>query len=102
MTDVAGRCGAKVHAEEVPWGETFEPDAIAGAGLEPTPAAIAVIDELGRERVAAVSKERGRVVATIEEHKAAMVRLEALEQALVDDDEGEYEEGYEEEGAPEE
>jgi alanine-glyoxylate transaminase/serine-glyoxylate transaminase/serine-pyruvate transaminase len=31
MADVAGRCGAEVHVVEAPWGETFEPDAIAKA-----------------------------------------------------------------------
>jgi alanine-glyoxylate transaminase/serine-glyoxylate transaminase/serine-pyruvate transaminase len=31
MTDVAGRCGAEVHVVEAPWGETFEPDAVAKA-----------------------------------------------------------------------
>ncbi len=34
MTDVAGRCGAKVHVIEAPWGETIEPDAIAKALAE--------------------------------------------------------------------
>jgi alanine-glyoxylate transaminase/serine-glyoxylate transaminase/serine-pyruvate transaminase len=31
MTDVAGRCGARVHVIEVPWGETFEPADVARA-----------------------------------------------------------------------
>jgi alanine-glyoxylate transaminase/serine-glyoxylate transaminase/serine-pyruvate transaminase len=34
MVDVAGRCGARVHAVEAPWGETFEPDALAKALAE--------------------------------------------------------------------
>lgn len=31
MRDVAGRCGAEVHAVEVAWGETVEPAAVAAA-----------------------------------------------------------------------
>jgi len=31
MSDVAARCGARVHALEAPWGETLEPDAVARA-----------------------------------------------------------------------
>lgn len=31
MAEVAARCGAQVHALEVPWGETFEPATVAEA-----------------------------------------------------------------------
>jgi len=43
LVEIAERCGAEVHAIDVPWGEVFDPAAIEAAIREVRPALVAVV-----------------------------------------------------------
>ncbi len=43
LSEIASRCGAEVHTIEVPWGEVFDPEQVAGAVRAVRPKVLAVV-----------------------------------------------------------
>jgi (S)-ureidoglycine-glyoxylate aminotransferase len=43
LTEIAERCGAKVHTIEVPWGQVFDPEQVEAAVREVRPKVLAVV-----------------------------------------------------------